>query len=94
MTYKLMRYDEHDQTHQVEELWFDGYSIAERQLEGLPIKVTIGSGGALEISADWPKGTDAKYWTKVACDFAQDQDVFSTTAEMNDDDGFIEEFNP
>lgn len=86
---KLMAYDENDNTREVNELWFDGYEIGERQLEGLPIKVTLNESG-IQASADWPKGVDAKHWTSVAIDFAQDHDVFATTMELADDDGFID----
>lgn len=43
--------------------WIDGYSIAERLLEGLPICIkTINDGYDIKVSAEWPPGIDKQYW--------------------------------
>lgn len=75
-----------DHLEEVEELWMDGYQVGERQLEGLPIKITI-EDGALTCTADWPKGLDADYWAKRAAEVARHHDVFSTDASLTNDDG-------
>lgn len=88
---KLKAYDEHDNIHDADALYFDGYCIGERMLEDLPIKIEIQPNGDLQASADWPKGVDAQHWTEVAVRFARQHDVFSTTPELDNDDGFIED---
>lgn len=86
---KLAAYDEHDRLHDVDALYFDGYHIAERLLEGLPIRISLDAGGNLVASADWPRGVDGAHWAREAVEFARDHDVFSTTPAMKDDDGVI-----
>lgn len=90
---KLMAYDspDSDAVHQVDALYLDGYLVGKRHLEGVPIKVTLdASGEDIEISADWPKGLDVAYWSQQAKERALRHDLFSTTPELYDDDGYIE----
>lgn len=89
---KLMKIidDADSTTCPVDALYFDGYSIAERLLEGLPIKITLTPEGNLDAHADWPKGIDGNHWRDIAIEFALYHDCFSTTPEMKDDDGFID----
>ena len=92
---KLKAYDQNENPVDVEALYFDGYSIGERQLEGLVIKVEMSKTipNDLYVSADWPKGLNTGYWTAEAKKFALQNDVFSTTPELDNDDGFIEVAN-
>ncbi len=90
---KLMAYvtQEGDENQEVDALWFDGYLIGERRLEGLPIKVMVNHlADELVIEANWPKGMDAVYWTAQAKEFALQHDCFSTTEELDNDDGYLE----
>lgn len=75
-------------SEKVDVLYFDGYAIGERLLEGLVLGVTV-TDGVIKVHAVWPRGVDAKYWEGIATDFAKYNDVFSTTPDLNDDDGFI-----
>lgn len=87
---KLMAYDENEKLVSVDALYFDGYHIAERQLEGLLIKVELSHFGQdIEITADWPKSTDAAYWIKHATVYAATSDSLSTKVDLSDDGGFI-----
>lgn len=78
----------------VSALYFDGYRIAERLLEGLPIKVEV-ENGEFKISADWPAGADVQHYTAGALKFLRFAgnlgEEFSTTPELDNDDGFISE---
>lgn len=94
---KLMAFtnDEGTQTEPVSALYFDGYHIADRLLEGLPIKVEIEK-GQFKISADWPKGINAEHCTagalkflRFACNLGEE---FSTTPELDNNNGFISEY--
>jgi hypothetical protein len=88
---RLMQYDENDNIIPADQLYFDGYEIGERQLEGEPIKVTLNAAADdIVISADWPPGACKTYWTPIAKKFALQHDIFSTTAKLDNDDGFIE----
>lgn len=76
----------------VDALYFDGYDIAERVLEGLLIKVTVVNGKP-QLAAKWPHGVDINYYTLVANRFLKDMATqeceFSTTPDLQDDSGFI-----
>jgi hypothetical protein len=88
---RLMQFDENDNEISADALYFDGYSIGERQLEGLPIKVTLNAAGTdIEITANWPRGASKSHWAPIAKQFALQNDVFSTTPELDNDDGFID----
>ena len=88
---RLMAFDADDVARPVDALYFDGYCIGERRLEGLPIKIALTPDGkALEVTADWPRGLDVEHWTELAREHALEADVLSRTPEMADDDGFIE----
>ncbi len=88
---RLMQYDANDNEVPADALYFDGYSIGERQLEGLAIKVAMNADGTdIEISADWPQGVSKSHWLPIAKKFALQNDVFSTTSALDNDDGFID----
>ena len=88
---KLMKILDDDTYVAVSELWLDGYGFGDRLLEGLPVKVTLNPEGTLlQVTADWPKGIDVEYWTPLALSHLKDIDNLSTTAELIDDDGFID----
>lgn len=89
-TFKLMRYvgDSGDECEEVPALWFDAYALQERIMEGLPVKITIVE-GQVHAEADWPGFIEAAHMNKLATEFAKNQDVFSATPELVDDDGFI-----
>jgi hypothetical protein len=84
-----MKYDDDENHTEVDALYFDGYAIAERQLEGLAIKV-FDDHGTVGIEADWPKSCNRTIMIERAIDHVKYQDVFSLTEEMTDDDGFID----
>ncbi len=89
---KLMAYTNpynEEETAEVDALWFDGYLIGERLLEGLPIKVTLTKDGSdIKIQADWPKGIAVRYWSQEAKEFALQHDYFYTTEDLDNDEGF------
>lgn len=88
---RLMQYDANDNEVPADALYFDGYEIGERQLEGLDIKVTMTADGSdIEISADWPPEMSASYWLPIAKEFALQHDIFSTSPKLDNDDGFID----
>ena len=77
-------------TKEVDALYFDGYYVSERLLEDLPIQVTLTEDRSdILISADWPKGIDADHMAAGAKKFALFNDIFSTTPELDNDDGYI-----
>jgi len=77
-------------TKEVDALYFDGYHVSERLLEGLPIKVTLTDDKSdIIISAAWPMGVDTNYMAAGAKKFALFNDIFSTTPELDNNDGFI-----
>lgn len=90
---KLMKHLPDGRIVETNALYFDAYSFGDRLLEGLPVKITIDSSGEPQISADWPKGLDKAYWLdkgkKALMEFIEDDDVFCTSAHLDDDDGFI-----
>lgn len=90
MKLKAYTSDNDEEIAEVEALYFDGYLIGERRLEGLPIKVQINHlADEIVISANWPKGVDGAYWATIAKEFVMEHDCFSTTPELDNDDGFI-----
>lgn len=76
----------------VDALYFDGYDIAERVLEGMVIKVTL-QDGKPQLAAKWLHGVDTHYYTLVANRYLKDMAIqeceFSTTPDLQDDSGFI-----
>lgn len=78
-----------DHIVEVEELFFDGYNIGDRRLEGLPIRLTI-RGDELVCNADWPPGMETTYWGNLGVRFAEQHDCFSTTPDLDNDDGWID----
>lgn len=88
---RLMQYDANDNEVPADALYFDGYSIGERRLEGLVIKVTMTTDGSdIDISASWPRSVSKSHWLPIAKEFALQNDVFSTTPALDNDDGFID----
>lgn len=88
--YGLYKYaGDDDHLEAVDALYFDGYHIGERLLEGLPIKVTLDDAGGLQCTADWPKGLEKAHWSARAAEFAAEYDCFSVDEHLLDDDGVI-----
>lgn len=95
---RLMAY--FDDTHgesikEVNALYFDGYRVSEKILEGLPIKVTI-ENGKLVVSADWPSWVNSEHMISDALEYITSTaipmvDDFSTTPELDNADGFIKQ---
>ena len=89
---QFWKIQEDDQVVPVDALYFDGYDIAERVLEGMVIKVTL-KDGKPQLAAKWPHGVDINYYTLVANRYLKDMAIqeceFSTTPDLEDDSGFI-----
>lgn len=88
---RLAKYDETGGVVEVHELFMDGYPVGDRLLEGVPFKLTIKDGKLqAECVNKYTRGIDWAYWEKECAQYALEAgDVFSTTKELNDDDGFI-----
>lgn len=89
---KLMKYvGDSDETEETTKLFMDGYFFGDRLLEGVPFKITIVNE---ELKAEcldkYQKGIDWDYWEKVCVERALQEDVFSTSSDLDDDAGFIE----
>jgi hypothetical protein len=92
MASRLMKHiDDSGQTVETDALFMDGYTFADRLLEGVPFRLTIKNG---ELQAEclnkYRKGIDWNYWEQECVRWALQSDVFSTTRELTDSNGFIE----
>lgn len=89
---KLKAYiDDSEASQEVTELFMDGYSFGDRLLEGVPFHITIVDGSLHAECVDkYDSGINWKYWEDVCQKHAQENDIFSTTAKLDDDQGFIE----
>lgn len=90
---RLMKYtNEHGTASEtVDALYMDGYSFGDRLLEGVPFKLTI-EGGVLKAECidKYDEGINWPYWEKKCIEFALQDDAFSTSPKLDDDDGFID----
>lgn len=90
---RLMAYNnaETEEAEPAEALFFDGYQIAERLLEGCVFKVEL-KNGELKVAPveDWPRGLLQEYWIHEALHWLRCGYELSTTPDMKNDDGFIE----
>lgn len=91
----LKAYTADDTIVDVDALYFDGYAFGERMLEGAVFKVTL-ENDDLKVTCETtlPKFYKEKAILEEALAFARDHDVFSTTPDLDNDDGFIETQNP
>ena len=89
---RLMKYLFHsDEVQETDALYMDGYAFGDRLLEGVPFKITIMDG---ELKAEcldkYQPGIDWEHWENTCVRYALNFEVFSTTQDLNDDDGFID----
>lgn len=66
--------------------YFDGYSIAERLMEGVPLKVTLTEDKMSIDVTGIPNNLNVSKYTKEAVEFALQYDVFGSDETMSDDD--------
>lgn len=73
--------------------WIDGYEVAERMLEGLPIQIKITDEGQVEVSAEWPGHINSNYFIELIKEMVVDGDIdmMSSTKELNDDNCILME---
>lgn len=90
---KLKAYTDESEENatEVDALYLDGYGFGDRLLEGVPFKITVENGELKASCLDkYQKGIQWKYWEEVCVQHALQDDCFSTTADLDNDDGFIE----
>lgn len=86
----LKAYDKDDTVIDVDALYFDGYGFGDRALEGAVFKITATPDLTVTCLTPLPAHYDK---TKIEADglaYAKTHDVFSTTPELDNDDGFID----
>lgn len=88
--FKIVKYRDietsEDAYDEVDCCYFDGYHIAERILEGVPIKITLSEDKSEIIATgDYYSGIDKAYYNKLAVESISQADVLQSSKAMDDD---------
>jgi hypothetical protein len=92
MSYRLLRLLDEDGTRAAETptLYFNGYLVAERLLEDVVVTVTLQDDDLVcTLPPTLPKALNRAHLEAEAKDIAKTLDLFSTTPDLDDDDGVI-----